>query len=111
MIGFGRTVRNLGSRASAPAMAKAQSVALGTNTPRRIVKHVSGGSSAGLNAERTARLQMNGTGYANSNLASGNRKVKAYPRPGRSNNTNPYFGRMNPNMTFDSRKIKTSIDK
>lgn len=112
MIGFGRTLRNLGSRASRPAMAKAHSVALGTNTPRRIVKHPGRGSSAGLNAQSTARLEMSGTGYSNPNIGSGKHRNKVYPRPGRINrNQEPYFGRPRPSKTFDTRKPKTSIDK
>ena len=111
-MSFGRTLRNLGSRASAPAMGKAQSTALGNNTPRNMVRHAGGGSSAGLNAQKTARLQMDGTGYANPALRVAKRNRKAYPKGGRPNlNPRPYYGRRAPVSTFDSRKPKTSIDK
>jgi hypothetical protein len=112
MIGFGRTLRNLGSRASAPAMGKAQAIATGTNTPRRLVRHTGGGSSAGLNAQKTARLEMNSTGYANPNIHRGNGQKKAYPSMNRYNNDSPiHFRKSKSNSTFDTRKPKMSIDK
>jgi hypothetical protein len=111
MIGFGRTLRNLGSRASAPAIGKAQAVATGTNVPRRIVRHPGGGSSAGLNAEKTARLEINGAGYSNPNLKRGKNQKKAYPRLGIQSNPPLHFRRNKPNANFDTRKPKTSLDK
>jgi len=79
MIGFGRTMRNIGGRASSSAMEKAVQTSLGDNTPRRLVKHTGRGSSAGLNAQKTARLEANGTGYANSALHKNKQLNKSYP--------------------------------
>lgn len=62
MLGFRKTLRNIGGQATAPGMAKAQGTAL---RPKRNVRHQGQGSSAGLNAEKTARLEPNGTGYSN----------------------------------------------
>ena len=112
MIGFGRTLRNLGSRASAPAMGKARATSLGTNSTRTSVRHTGGGSSAGLNAQSTARLQMNGTGYNKIPENRGKGPVKTYPRMNKPNSTiQPYYSRRIPNISFDSRKPKTSIGK
>ena len=111
MIGFGRTLRNLGSRASAPAMSKAQATAVGASS-RRGVSHAGRGSSAGLNAQKTARLQMNGTGYANMDLISAKRGKRPYPKQDRFNkDIRPAFVRRNPNSTFDHRKPKTLRSK
>ena len=112
MIGFGRTLRNLGSRASAPAMAKANATAIGTNTPRRMTRHTGRGSSAGLNAEKTARLEMNGTGYANIDFDGAKAMKRPYPKQGKLNkDIRPAYTRNNPNVTFDHRKTKMLPDK
>jgi hypothetical protein len=111
MINFGRTLRNLGSRASAPAMGKAQAVATGNNTPNRIIRHSGRGSSAGLNAEKTARLELKGTGYSNPNLNRGKLQKKLYPRLGISTNPPLHYGRNKPNVNFDTRKLKTTLKK
>lgn len=108
MMGFGRTLRNLGSRASAPAVAKANAVSLGNNRPRLEIRHSGGGSSAGLNAQKSARLEMDGTGYRNPLIQRGKDPVKRYPKSSWSHN---HPGAPRPNgKVSDYRKPKTLLD-
>lgn len=56
MINFGKRLRNVGSAASSRAKGKAQNTALGKAREKHI-KHYGQGSSAGLNAEKSAWIQ------------------------------------------------------
>lgn len=78
MSGFGRLVRNIGNRPTGPAAQRAIDTAVGANRPKRIVRHSGNGSSAGLNASPTARLEHNGSGYPTSrnNLTKQRREFK-----------------------------------
>jgi hypothetical protein len=75
MIGFGRTARNIGGRASGTAMTKAEGTAMGTRKTR-VVKSDGRGSSAGLNAQKSTWLEPSGRGYSNPQLQS--KDIKGY---------------------------------
>lgn len=78
-MSFAKLARNIGNLATGPGMAKASSTAIGSNTPRRIVRHSGRGSSSGLNANKTARVQPNGSGYSNPLLHPEKNSVRRYP--------------------------------
>lgn len=78
MMGFNRRLaRNIGNQVTGPAASRTSMTALGRNTPPRLVKHVGGGSSAGLNAHRVARIESNMAGYP----TQANKVIKSRPRP------------------------------
>jgi len=67
MIGFGRTARNIGSKSSSTATKRAEATSLNGGSTR-VVKHRGGGSSSGLNAQKSTWLEPSGRGYSNPSL-------------------------------------------
>lgn len=76
--GISRTIKNIGSQATQPATARAQSTAIGSNrkiatATQSVRRHASErsrrsihpGSAAGMNNESPAYLMPNGAGYDN----------------------------------------------
>lgn len=76
MLGLNRLARNIGNDATRPAMARANTIAIGNDTPRRMVQHAGTGSSAGLNAHRTARVHSK-SGYPTERMV----RTRTLPSP------------------------------
>lgn len=92
MSGFNRTITNIGSKVTSPAMNKALSTTLRTSTPRisssaastigpSVKKSVHKGSAAGLNRSTSLHLNKNNSGYFNPNnqLARYSKAKMNYP--------------------------------
>lgn len=97
-MNLGRSIKNVGSRVTSSAMAKAEKVAIGAGRERAsdpipmvrsVKRQIHRGSSAGLRNEKNVHLNMEGTGYLNP-----------------MNQTARNLKRVNVNPTID---VKTSV--
>lgn len=95
---IGRSIQNIGSRASVAATAKAERIAIGAKPMRKVIHP---GSAAGLDNAKPVYLQMNGSGYLNPANQTARYSKKSMKIPGVDILTSA--GSMPRNRTYDLR--------
>lgn len=110
-MNIGKSIKNVGSKATGSATSKAQKVATGGNRTSSILsapsiqrpmrRRIHPGSSAGLQNRKSVHLNMNGVGYLNPANQTARYSKKTINKPGIDILTSAGFARQN--RTIDTR--------